>query len=432
MDQTLVGFLMIGLMLLLLFGGMPIAYTLLTSGIVGLALTRPWPSLEFLLSTYPYSASENLAYITLPLFLFMGYMAFAAGVAANAYRAARDWFGALPGGLAISTVFACAAFATISGSSVATAATVAQVAVPEMLRAKYNQRIAAGCVCAAGTLGVLIPPSGILIVYSIATEVPLTDLFMAAFIPGILTAIAYAVLLYGWVKVSPEVREATVVPPAPWADRFRSLAASWEILLLFAIVMGTIYLGVATATEAAAVGAAVSMLMVLRRRGKRVQTMMRGLIDTGVATSSIFILIIGAGTFGLALATTQIPQNMAAFVATLQLPNWALTFVLILPYLVLGCFIDGISMLLLTLPVVFPIVQQSGINPVLFGILVTKTTEIGAITPPVGLNVFVVKNTVPELKLGEAFRGALPFVVLEILLIALLIAFPSIVTGVLP
>jgi TRAP-type C4-dicarboxylate transport system permease large subunit len=196
--------------------------------------------------------------------------------------------------------------------------------------------------------------------------------------------------------------------------------------------MVTIYLGVATATEAAAVGAATSMLMVLRRRGNRFQTMMRGLIDTGVATSSIFILIIGAGMFGLALATTQIPQNMAAFVATLQLPNWALTFILILPYLVLGCFIDGISMLLLTLPVVFPIVQQSGINPVLFGILVTKTTEIGAITPPVGLNVFVVKNTVPELKLGEAFKGSFPFVVLEILLIALLIAFPGIVTSVLP
>lgn len=428
LDPTITGAAMLVAMLVFLFSGMPIAFALGVAGVFGLAMTRSWPSLEFLLSTFPYSASSNLAYIVLPLFLFMGYMAFAAGVASRAFDTARTWFGAIPGGLPISTVFASSCFAAVSGSSVATAATVAQVAIPEMLRHKYNQRIAAGCVAAAGTLGVLIPPSGILVIYSIATEVPITDLFVAAFIPGVLTAVAYMALLYFWVQATPAVREATVLPPAPWRERFHALGQSWEVIALFSLVMGTIYLGLATATEAAAFGAAGALAIVVFRRKNRREIIWRGLVDTGVATSSIFALVIGAGLFGLGLATTQIPQNLASWVAGFSLEKWQLTIFLILPYLILGCFIDAISMLLLTLPVVFPVVVHAGINPVLFGILVTKCTEIGAITPPVGLNVFVVKNTVPELQLGECFKGAVPFVLIELVLIGLLVAFPQIVT----
>lgn len=427
-DQTLVGFLMIGLMLALLFSGMAIAFALAVSGVVGLALVRPWPAVDFLLGTFPYSASANLAYITLPLFLFMGYMAFAAGVADRAFDLARAWLGAWPGGLAIASVFACAMFATVSGSSVATAATVAQVAVPEMLRNGYSQRLAAGCVAAAGTLGVLIPPSGILIVYSIVTEVPVTDLFTAAFVPGVVTAVAYATLITGWVRLTPELRSATTLKPASWRTRFTTMLQSWEVLTLFLIVMGTIYLGIATATEAAAFGAAGALLIALRRKSSKAAIVWRGLVDTGVATSSIFALIIGAGLFGLALATTQLPQQLADWVGGLDLNRWQLLLALMIPYLVLGCFVDGISMMLLTLPIVFPIVMQANIDPVLFGILVTKTVEIGAITPPVGLNCFVVKNTVPELKLGEVFRGTIPFIFVEIVLIATIVAFPAIVT----
>lgn len=428
MDPSLVGLLMVGVMLVLLFGGMPIAFALATAGLFGLSMTRPWAGLEFLLSTFPYSSSAHLAYVILPLFLFMGYMAFAAGVAARAFDTARAWFGAIPGGLAISTVSACALFATVSGSSVATAATVSQVAVPEMLRNGYSQRLAVGSVAAAGTLGVLIPPSGILIIYSIATEVPVPDLFIAAFVPGVLTAIAYAVMIYFWVRLSPALSSTTVLPPVPWGARFRALGQSWEVIVLFVFVMGTIYLGVATATEAAAFGAAGALLIAVCRRNNRLAILWRGLVDTGVATSAIFALIIGAGLFGLALATTQIPQNMAVWIGGFELERWQLTLLLLIPYLILGCFIDGISMMLLTLPVVFPIVTNAGINPVLFGILVTKTVEIGAITPPVGLNVFVVKNTVPEVDLGEAFRGVLPFVAVEIALIFLLVAIPEITT----
>ncbi len=418
---------MIVIMLLLLFSGMPIAFSLATAGLMGLIATRPWASVEFLLSSFPYARSANLAYIVLPLFLFMGNMAFAAGAAGKAFDAARSWFGALPGGLAIATVFACAAFAAVSGSSIATSATIAQIAVPEMLRSRYPQRIAAGCVAAGGTLGVLIPPSGILIVYSIVTEVSLSDLFRAALIPALLTAIAYAFVLYYWVGRSPVLRAQTVQRAEPWRDRFRALGRSWEVVIIFGVVMGTIYLGIGTATEAAAFGAAVSLGIVLMRRGdNRRRILWRGLVDTGVTTSSIFALIIGAGIFGLGLSTTQVPQELAAWMASFKLPVYALTFMLLGPYLVLGCFVDGISMLLVTLPVVFPIVKAAGINPVLFGILVAKTIEIAAIHPPVGLNAFVVKNSVPELKLSEVFIGCAPFVIIELALTIVLVIFPQI------
>jgi C4-dicarboxylate transporter DctM subunit len=429
-DPVYVGFLMIAGMLLLLLSGMPIAFALATSGLAGLAATRPWPSVEFLLSSVPYSRSANLAYIVLPLFLFMGNMAFSAGVAGKAFDAARSWFGALPGGLAIATVFACAAFAAVSGSSIATSATIAQIAIPEMLRGGYPQRIAAGCVAAGGTLGVLVPPSGILIVYSIVTEVSLSDMFRAAIIPGLLTAVAYAFVLYYWVRRSPELRAATLRRPEPWRERVFALGRSWEVVLIFAVVMGTIYLGIGTATEAAAFGAAVSLIIVLARGGgQRGRILWRGLVDTGVTTSSIFALILGAGIFGLGLSTTQAPQELATWMASFKLPVALLTLMLLVPYLVLGCFVDGLSMLLVTLPIVFPIVKAQGINPVLFGIVVAKTIEIAAIHPPVGLNAFVVKNAVPELKLSEVFIGCAPFVVMEFALTIILVLFPVLTVG---
>jgi C4-dicarboxylate transporter DctM subunit len=429
MDYTWVGGLMLVALFVQLLAGVPIAFALGLSGVMGLTITRPWNGTEFLLGAFPFSASSNLAYVILPLFLFMGNMAFAAGVASKAYEAAKAWVGGLTGGLAIATVFACAAFATVSGSSVATAATVAQVAIPEMLKANYSQRIASACVVAGGTLGVLIPPSGILVVYSIVTEVPVSDLFIAAFVPGIITAIAYSLMLYFWVRSSPELKAATLQKPLPLNMRFRKLAASWEVIVLFMAVMVPMYFGFSTATEAAAFGACGALLIVLfLRRTGRWKILWRGLVDTGVATSSIFALIIGAGLFSLGLSTTQIPQNLALWAGGFHLATWQLTLLLLVPYLILGCFVDGVSMLLLTLPVLFPVIKQAGINPVLFGILICKTIEVGAIHPPVGLNLFVVKNVVPDLDLTETFKGVIPFILMDFALIFLLVAFPEIVT----
>lgn len=420
------GLAVIGLLLFLLLIRLPIAFALAGAGLAGLIWARPWRAVEYLLSTFAYSTTASFAYIVLPLFLFMGHMAFSAGLSRHAFEAGQKWLGRIPGGLAAATVFACALFSTICGSSVATASTMARVALPEMLRQRYAPRLAAGCIAAGGTLGVLIPPSGILVIYSIVTQVSLVDLFVAAFVPGILTAVVYVIGIYVWVKLKPAIAPHNTRDAAPsWTERFGALGRSWELMILFAAVMGTIYLGVATPTEAAAMGAFFSLLAVLRRRGWR-ESVSAGLRETGTATCSIFALIIGAGLFSLGLQTTQLPAMLAATVTDLNLSATATVLIILIPYLILGCLVDGVSLLLITLPIVFPIVTKVGFDGVLFGLLVTKMIEIGAITPPVGLNAFVVKSMAPEIELKEVFYGCMPFVLMELIIVGLLIAFPQI------
>jgi len=420
------GLSVIGLMLFLLILRIPIAFALAGAGIVGMMTARPWPAVEYLLSTFAYSSTANFAYVVLPLFLFMGHMAFAAGLSQSAFEAGQKWLGRIPGGLAAATVFGCAAFATICGSSVATASTMSRVALPEMLRQGYMPRLAAGCVAAGGTLGVLIPPSGVLVVYSIMTDVSLVKLFVAAFVPGIMTAIIYIIGIYIWVKLKPELAPQRNVTPPTMAEKLASLGKTWELLVLFAAVMGTIYLGIATPTEAAAMGAFFSLIAVLRRPNVKANVL-EGLKETGTATCSIFALVIGAGLFSLGLSTTQFPSKLAAIVGDLNWSQTSMILMILIPYLILGCFVDGLSMILITMPIVFPIVQKIGFNGVLFGLLVTKMVEIGAITPPVGLNAFVVKSMAPpEVSLGEVFKGCVPFVIMELIIVAIMIAFPQI------
>lgn len=420
------GLAIIGLLLVLLLTRLPIAFALAAAGMVGLVTARPWRAVEFLLSTFAYSATANFAYIVLPLFLFMGQMAFSAGLSRQAFDAGQKWLGRVPGGLAAATVFGCAAFSTICGSSVATASTMARVALPEMLKKGYSGKLAAGCIAAGGTLGVLIPPSGILVVYSIATNVSLVKLFVAALVPGILTAIIYVIGIIIWVKLQPEIAPDPKLEPKPsWGERFGALGRTWELAILFAAVMGTIYLGVATATEAAALGALFALIAVLRRPGRK-RAVLEGLRDTGTATCSIFALVIGAGLFSLGLSTTGFPTHLATLVTGLNLSQTGTIVLLLAPFLILGCFVDGLSMILIMMPIVYPIVQQVGFDGVLFGLLVVKMVEIGAITPPVGLNVFVVKSMAPNVELRDMFHGCIPFVILELMIVAMLITFPQI------
>ncbi len=420
------GLTIIGLLLALLLVRLPIAFALALAGLIGLVEARPWRAVEYLLSTFAYSTTANYAYIVLPLFLFMGQMAFSAGLSRSAFEAGQKWLGRIPGGLAAATVFGCAAFSTICGSSVATASTMTRVALPEMLRQGYMPRLAAGCIAAGGTLGVLIPPSGILVVYSIITEVSLVKLFVAAFVPGFLTAAIYVVGIYLWVKINPSLAPHVSRADAPgWKDRMISLGRTWELILLFLAVMGTIYLGIATPTEAAAMGAFFALLAVLRRKGRR-KNVLDGLRETGTATCSVFALVIGAGLFSLGLSTTQLPTHLASLVTNLELSQTATILIILIPYLILGCFVDGLSLILITMPIVFPIVTQIGFDTVLFGLLVTKAVEIGAITPPVGLNAFVVKSMAPNIELKDVFYGCIPFVLMEFMIVGLLIAFPEI------
>lgn len=425
-EQLAPGLAVIGLLLFLLVCRLPIGFALAGAGMAGLMWARPWRAVEYLLSTFAYSTTANFAYIVLPLFLFMGQMAFSAGLSRHAFEAGQKWLGRIPGGLAAATVFGCAVFSTICGSSVATASTMARVALPEMLQQGYSSRLAAGCVAAGGTLGVLIPPSGILVVYSIITEVSLVKLFVAAFVPGFLTAVVYVLGIYVWVKINPALAPRVASADAPsWKERFVALGRTWELIILFMAVMGTIYLGVATPTEAAAMGAFFALLTVLRRRGRKANVL-QGLRETGTATCSVFALVIGAGLFSLGLSTTQLPTHLATLVTSLELSQTGTILIILIPYLVLGCFVDGLSLILITMPIVFPIVTQVGFDTVLFGLLVTKSVEIGAITPPVGLNAFVVKSMAPNVDLKDIFYGCIPFVVMELFIVGLLIAFPQI------
>lgn len=425
MSPTEQGFILVGGLFLLLALGFPIALSLLTCGVLGILAMRGWSAADYLLGTLPYSVTAEFAFIVVPLFLFMGHMAYSAGISEKGFRAATAWLGHIPGGLAMSAVVACGAFATVSGSSIATAATISKIAVPQLLKAGYTKRLAGACVATGGTLGVLIPPSTVMVLYSIATETPIPALFMAGIVPGILTILVYALGIRFMVQRDPQMSKMTVSQKVPYGKRIRLTLSSWEILIVFTVVMGSLYSGLATASEAAGFGAFAALAIAIVR-GARMKEIKEGLQASGASTASIFFLIIGAGVFSAALATTQLPQNVAAWAVGLNLDPVMLTVLLLLPFLVLGCFVDAASMILLTMPVVFPIVKQAGIDPVLFGILVVKMTEIGNITPPVGLNVFVVSASNPEIPVREIFMGIWPFFLMELLIVALLIAFPAI------
>jgi C4-dicarboxylate transporter DctM subunit len=429
MDPFSVGLLTVFGLIALLVLGVPISFALLLMGGLGVFLTSGMAGATFILSGLPYSSIGELSLITIPLFLFMGHMAFSAGITGRAFDTAKAWFGHISGGLPIATVFACAGFAAVCGSSIATAATMAKITIPEMLKSGYGPKLAGATVAVAGTLGVLIPPSSILVIYSIATQAPIADLFIAAIVPGILSAIAYAVTIWMMVRTNPKTRAATALPKAPMERRFKTLLHSWEIVLLFALVMVPLYLGIATATEAAAFGAGAALLITMIRGSQRLKALMSGLLNTGSATATILLLVAGSALFSTALATSQIPQMVASWAGSLNLGPTEMTILLLIPFLILGCFIDGISMIFLTMPIVFPIVVQSDINPVLFGILVTKTIEIGAVTPPIGVNAFVVAGSVKGVSLRDVFVGSIPFIIADLLIIGMLIAVPSIALG---
>lgn len=418
--------------LLLIFGlfgllalGFPIALALLASGMIAILATKGWMSADYLLGTLPYAITAEFAFIVVPLFLFMGHMAYSAGISEKGFNAAKAWLGNISGGLAIAAVTACGAFATVSGSAIATSATISKIAIPELLKAGYKKSLAGASVAVGGTLGVLIPPSTIMVLYSIATETPIPKLFVAGIIPGILTVLVYGIGIWLMVKRDPEMSRMTVQPRVPLATKLKLTFSSWEILVIFIVVMGSLYSGIATASEAAGFGAFTALAIALYR-GTSWKQIKHGLQASGSSTAAIFFLIIGAGVFSAALATTQLPQTIASWTLGLELPTTLLLIVLLIPFLILGCFVDAASMILLTMPVIFPIVKQSGIDPVLFGILVVKMSEIGGITPPVGLNAFVVATSTPLIKVREVFQGIMPFFVMDLLIVGLLIAFPQI------
>jgi tripartite ATP-independent transporter DctM subunit len=424
MSPTAVGLIGFAALLLLLALRMPIGIAMMLTGIVGIAVLNSTDAALRILGEFPYAYSSVYALSVIPLFVLMGNFASASGLGRDLYAAAYAWIGHWRGGLASATILACAGFAALSGSSVASAATMGKVALPEMRRYGYDPRLATGAVAAGGTLGILIPPSTALIVYALLTEQSIGKLFLAGFLPGLLLT----VLFIATIGIVASLRPAYGPPGAvhSFAERLIALARAGTLFLIVAIVIGGIYLGVFTETEAAAVGAMLTMAYAAVRRRLTLAALSSALLDTVRTTALVFLILIGAHVLTPFLALTQIPADLATALKGLALPPLAVLLVILVIYVVLGMFLEGFAMLVLTLPIVFPIVTALGYDPIWFGIFIVVVLEMGLISPPVGINVFVVKGVAGDVPMGQIFAGIIPFWIAMIVCVGLLVAFPQI------
>lgn len=418
-------------LLTLIFLRIPIGLAMLMCGFAGtyLIMGSSAPILARLKGeTYSTFSSYSLSII--PLFLLMGQFASLGGMSQSLFRASNAWLGHRKGGVAMSAIGACAGFGAICGSSLATAATMAQVALPELRRYGYSGALATGTLAAGGTLGVLIPPSVVLVIYAILAEQNIAKLFVAAFVPGVLAAIGYMIAIAIYVRVFPA--SAGSSPRLPYAQRFKALAEVWPVLLVFIAVVGGIYTGIFTPTEAAAVGAAGTGLIALVNGGLTRETFVQSILMTASASAMIFFIVYGAAMYNSFLALSQLPAQAAEFITTQGFDPWMVMVGVLIFYLILGCFMDSMSMILLTVPIFFPIVSalDYGLGPeefaLWFGILVLIVVEVGLITPPVGMNLFVINSMAKDIPILHTYRGVTPFVISDVLRTVILLVFPVI------
>jgi len=421
-----------GLLVVLVFFGLRVAFAAALAGFVGLVwiftekmgFDRGFLVAVKMVGTVPHSKATTYALALIPTFILIGYLAYFAGLTRAIFEAAKRWLGWLPGGLGVATVFATAGFAAVSGASVATSAVFARIAIPEMLRAGYDKRFAAGVVAAGGTLASLIPPSAILVIYAIIVEESVGALLLGGFLPGAVSAIIYG----GLVVLLAKTRK-NFGPPVTgftWKQRFESIPGAMPILFVVFIIIFCIYGGWGTPTEAGALGAFVVLLMAMKR-GMKWDQLKGALMESAKLTVMIFTIIWGVLIYVRFLGFADLPHAFADWIASIDQPRIIILLCILGGYAVLGMFMDAIGMLLLTLPVVFPAVMALGYDPIWFGIIVVKMAEFCLITPPIGLNCFVVAGVRSDLTVQDVFRGVTPFFVADVVTIGVLIAFPDIV-----
>jgi tripartite ATP-independent transporter DctM subunit len=406
--------------------GVRIAYAAALVGVLGLMVLMGdlYPALVAA-GTVPYSKSTSYELSVLPMFILIGYLAYYAGMTTTSFEAAKRWFGWLPGGLAIGTVFAVAAFSAVSGASTAAAAVFARVAIPEMLKAGYNRKLAAGVVAAGSTLDSLIPPSALLVIYGIIVEQSIGDLLIAGFVPGIISALVYCAIVVVRCKLNPELGRP--ITGFTWRERFESLPPTAPIWIVILLIFTSMLFGWATPTEAGALGA-FSTLLFAWRHGMSWGQFRGALLEAAKLTVMIFTIIWGVLIFVRFLGFANLPLSFAGWIEGLKVPPLLILLAIYAIYVVLGCFMDAIGMMLLTLPIFFPVIESLGYDPIWFGIIVVKLCGIGLLTPPVGLCAFVVNGVRPDIPLGDVFRGIWPFLLADVLTVALLTAFPELVT----
>jgi tripartite ATP-independent transporter DctM subunit len=418
-------------LLVLIFLRVPIGLSMLLLGLAGSWLVYgSLPPVLNQMKTLAYVQYSNHSLSIVPLFLLMGQFASLGGMSRDLFKAAEAFLGHRRGGVGMAAIGACAGFGSICGSSLATAATMGQVALPELRRAGYSGALSTGALAAGGTLGILIPPSIVLVIYAILAEQNIAKMFAAAIIPGILAALGYMAAIAIYVRVAPG--SAGQIPAVPWSGRLRALRAVWPVIVIFVVVIGGIYTGLFTPTEGAAVGAVATGLLAWRNGGLSGRKILDAFEATASATGMVFLIVLGAAAYNNFLALSQLPQELALWVGTLGLSPYAVLWAILVFYLVAGCVMDSLSMILLTIPIFFPMI--SGLDfglpaehtAIWFGILVLIVVEVGLITPPVGMNLFVIQSMAPEISMRDTYRGVWPFVFTDFLRICVLVAFPAI------
>ncbi|MFH1294134.1 MAG: TRAP transporter large permease subunit [Pseudomonadota bacterium] len=426
MSPVAAGLIGIGLLVVLFMLRMPVAFAMALVGLVGFAyLSGPEPALS-LLAQDIYHTFSSYPLSVIPMFILMGTFAFAAGISQRLYKTTYAWIGHLRGGLTIATVFACAGFGAICGSSTATAATMGKIALPEMKKYNYDDALATGTVAAAGTLGILIPPSTVLIVYGILTEQSIGKLFVAGILPGILLSIFFAatVALLCW-------RNPAIGPPgAPtsWREKLKALTGIIEALILFILAIGGLFGGLFSPTQAGAIGAGGALLIGLARRQLSWQTFFEAGKEALRTSCMVIFIITGAIVFGHFMAVSRIPFVLAEWLGELPIHPTAVMGVIIFIYFIGGFFMDAMGLIVVTIPIFFPIVLKLGFDPIWFGVIIVLVGEMGVITPPVGVNVFVIKGIAPDVPLETIFKGIFPFLVTLIIATVILLVFPQIAT----
>ena len=424
MSLTAIGIIGIIVLVIFLFSNMPVGFVMGFLGLIGFSyVVNPSAGLS-LLARDVFEVFSSYGLTVVPLFVFMGQIAFHSGISRRLYDAAYVLVGHRRGGLAMATVAACAGFSAISGSTNATAATMATVTLPEMKRYKYDMGLATGTVAAAGSLGILIPPSVIFIVYGILTEQSIGKLFAAGVFPGILLSILFLLTIYLRVRRNP-----SLAPPGPrttMKEKINAFTGVIETLALFAMVMGGIFFGIFTPTEAAAAGAFLTLLLAICRRQLTWDGFVKSLSDTTKISCMVMVIVTGAVVFGHFMAVTRVPYDLANWVSELPLPSYAVMGVIILVYLFGGCFMDALAMIMLTIPIFFPVAQALGFDPIWFGVVIVLITEMGVITPPVGVNVYVVYGVAKDVPLEVIFRGVFPMLIALLICNLILLFFPQI------
>jgi tripartite ATP-independent transporter DctM subunit len=424
MSPPLVGALGFGVLLLLMAAGLPIGFAFITAGFAGTAYLAGLGSAMAAVARIPYTWASEYIFSCIPFFVLMGFIFANTRVAEDLYKAVYMWLGRLPGGLALASAVGCGGFAAVSGSSTAGAATMGSICYPEMRRYEYADTLSCGVIAAGGTIGIMIPPSIGFIIYGILTEESIGKLFIAGLIPGVLEVLFYCMTIIVLVKLNP-LLAPSAPPTIRWIDRFQSLKAIWPIFLLFAVVVGGIYFGFFTPIEAGGVGAVGSILITLSMGRLKVDIFLKSLTQTVRVTLMIFLLIMGAMVFNVFLSLSRLPQALSEVLNSIGNPNLQLALILF-SFFPLGCFMDASAMMVLTIPLYLPSIVGNGFNLIWFGVLVVRFVEIGLITPPVGMNVYVVKGVVGEVPVERIFAGIIPFVIADVILALILVFFPQI------